>query len=263
MARASGFTAGTIRWPVVSRAVTVALLIAAAARLAHFLITRSPEVWDSIGIDYRIVTGAAQEWLSGDSFYPPWQLEGPFPVATRGEILYPPTALPLFAAFTVLPAILWWAVPIGATIIVVARFRPAWWAWPVLAFLLLLPRTQTMVLWGNPSMWIVAAVAGGLAWGWPGSFVLIKPSLFPFAAAGIRTRGWWIVLGATLTVTLPFLYLWPQWFTVIQNVEAGPLYSLTEVPTLCIPVIAWAARRPRPRERATTSGAAEGGLELA
>jgi hypothetical protein len=238
-------TARGIRWPFVARVLTIALLVAAAARLAHFLITLSPDVWDAIGIDYRIVTGAAREWLSGGDFYPSWQLEGPFPVPLRGEILYPPTALPLFAAFTVLPAALWWLVPITATAVMVARCRPAWWAWPVLAFLLLWPRTQEMILWGNPSMWIVAALAGGLTWGWPGAFVLLKPSLFPFALAGIRTRGWWVALGASLAATLPFLYLWPQYVTVIQNVEAGLLYSLTEVPTLCIPIVAWAARRGR------------------
>lgn len=227
---------------------TVALLVAAVARFVGFLAV-VPDAPTEIGLDYGLYMRTTEAWIAGGPFYPAWQLAGPYSIdryLTHGEILYPPNALPLFALFTGLPAILWWAVPIGITIAAVRRLRPAWWAHPILAFLLLWPRTQEMTIVGNPAMWCVAAVAAGAVWGWPGAFVLLKPSLFPFAGVGAWTRGWWLALGAMLLVTVPFASLWADWATVVGNTRNGLLYSVTDAPTMLIGVVAWVAS-PTPK----------------
>ena len=64
------------------------------------------------GLDYRIYMDRAADWLEGDGFYLARQLDGPYALLS-GDALYPPISLLLFAPFTSLPAVLWWAIPIG------------------------------------------------------------------------------------------------------------------------------------------------------
>jgi hypothetical protein len=140
-----------------------------------------------VAVDYRLYMDATARWLGGGAFYDPYQLLGPYTV-TPGDILYPPTALPLFVVFTVLPSSLWWAVPIGAVALIVILHRPSPLALAAIVMCLWFPATNVKLLTGNPVMWAVLAVAGATVWAWPGVLVLIKPSLFPFALIDARRR---------------------------------------------------------------------------
>jgi hypothetical protein len=105
---------------VLAGPIALALLGVGGLRLALMLAeaARSP---GAIGIDYTTATDAARRWLDGSSPYLARQLAGPYQLLgansnDSGDMLYPPVALPLFAAFAALPALLWWAIPaaIGA-----------------------------------------------------------------------------------------------------------------------------------------------------
>jgi hypothetical protein len=206
------------------------------------------------GGDYATYMTAAHDWLAGRGFYLDYQLVGPY-VVTATERLYPPTILPFLVVFAFLPGILWWAIPAAIVIGVVVYWRPRMLAWAAILLCLAVPSTLEGWAVGNPGIWIAAAVAAGTRWGWPGVLVLLKPSLFPFAVVGIRTRGWWIAAGLLALVSLAFLPLWVDYATVLLNAR-GPrvslLYSMAAVPMLLIPIIAWAGRcrEATPREPA-------------
>jgi hypothetical protein len=127
---------------------------------------------------------------------------------------------------------------------VVTRFRPAPWTWPILAILVAWPAQVGTILFGNSNMWAIAAFAGGLAFGWPGMLLVLKPSFAPFALAGMRRRSWWVaalLLGALSLVMLP---LWVDYVVAIRNSDVSPAYSFGNVPPMLIPVVAWLGRRP-------------------
>ena len=85
----------------------------------------------------------------------------------------------------------------------------------------------------------IAAVALGTLYRWPYVGVLLKPSLFPFALLGIRSRRWWLALGAFVLVCVPCRALWTAWLSTILNAEGGGLaYSVQEIPMLLLPLIA-------------------------
>ncbi len=156
-----------------------------------------------------------------------------------GDVLYAPNAMPLFVAFTVLPAFLWWAVPFGVTAWAIWRVRPAPVAWPFMALCIFWPPMVARTVAGNPVMWVMAAVALGFIVRWAFVGVLLKPSLFPFALLGVRSRNWWIALALWLAISIPFVALWSDWLTALTNSTGGGLfYSLQDVPILLLPVIA-------------------------
>ena len=89
-----------------------------------------------------------------------------------------------------------------------------------------------------------ACVAAGFAsavYAWPGVFVLLKPSLFPFASAGVKRRSWWLAFGLSVLASLPFGRLWVDWVkaALIYPTDGGILYSLPYVPVICAPMVAW------------------------
>ncbi|HTC85927.1 MAG TPA: hypothetical protein VK656_04450, partial [Candidatus Acidoferrum sp.] len=104
-----------------------------------------------IGIDYRIYTDAAARWLAGGSFYPVYQLSGPYELVPPA-VLYPPTILPLLLAFTVAPGILWWLVPVAITAIRVLRLRPGAWSWSLILFGLAWTHTTATIVHGTPTL---------------------------------------------------------------------------------------------------------------
>lgn len=201
------------------------------------------------GVDFTQYQEHAARWLSGGSFYKPWQFEGPYPVLSINEgqpvpelanpSLYPPSILPLLVPLLYLPAVLWWAVPAGIVGYALYRHRPSPLGWLAIGLLALYPRTVEMWLYGNPGIWAMAAVAAGTLWRWPGVFVLLKPSLFPFALVGIRSRGWWVAGMVWGLVSLAFLPTWFEWVTVMRNAQSSLLYSLADVPVMAIPLVAW------------------------
>lgn len=189
-------------------------------------------------IDLTMYLEATQRWLAGGSYFEPYQLAGPYPIR-MGDVLYPPNALLLFLPFTVLPAILWWVIPLGITAGVLWRLRPAPVAWPFMALCVFWPPFVARIVAGNPVMWVMAAVALGFVVRWAFVGVLLKPSLFPFALLGVRSRSWWVALAIGGIVSLAFGTLWFDWVTALTNSEGGGLlYSLQDIPILLLPIIA-------------------------
>jgi hypothetical protein len=194
----------------------------------------------TVGMDFVLYRDAAQRWLSGGPFYQPYQLAGPY-VVSPGDILYPPPTLILFAPFTVLPAVLWWAIPLVVTGWLVWWHRPSPLAWAGIAIGLWFPTTGVTLVHGNPFLWAAMAVALSTRWHWPGVFVVLKPTLLPFAAINLRNRSWWIALGGLVVLCLPFAAMWPDYITVLRNAKdpSGIAYSLGQFPYLAVPVFAW------------------------
>ena len=252
----SRWPSSSIDWRRVSRVATAALVVSTAASLASV----ASDVVDQWGNDYEFFVGVAQRWVATGGFYGAEQLAGPYVAATGVSVLYPPIALYLFVPFTVLPAFLWWAIPLGIVAWHVVTARPAWWAWPVIALLLFAPRSQSIIIWGNTGIWVTAFVALGLRFAWASPLVLLKPTLAPFALIGIRRRSWWVGLVVLLAASLLLL---PHWFEYIaamrNNVGAWPpgfLYSLPDCLLVAVPIVAWVARRERAVRRRTAAWAA-------
>jgi hypothetical protein len=245
---------------VVPRAAALLFtLVCAAFGIAY--LTKFVPLWLSVnmvGVDFSMYQTAAIRWLGGGNFYLDYQLAGPY--ATSGHvgldspILYPPTLLLLLVPFTVLPAILWWVIPILITALTVAAWRPRPLVWPVLAFLLVFPMTLWEIATGNPVLWFTMLFALGTRYGWPSALIVLKPTLAPFALLGMRRRSWWLALACLAAVSLLFLSTWPDYIRATLNLTAdlGLLYSLNQFPMMMIPVIAWLGRgsagTARPRE---------------
>lgn len=235
--------AAAMRWKT---AVWIALRIAFGALLVVVMVEAVVSAMlPNIG-DHEVYISAAQRWLAGGSFYPTYQLDGPYVIAGT-EILYPPLILPLLVVFSFLPAILWWAVPVAILAGVLAYWRPSQLGWTLILICLANPMTFTIYLWGNPAMWFVALVALGTIYGWPAVLVAIKPTLAPFALIGVRRRSWWIAAGVLAAVALVFLPLWRDYAAVVANARGpvvSPLYSWQQVPLMLTPLIArWASTR--------------------
>lgn len=211
--------------------------------IADFLNAAAKPNFNGYGaIDFDLYLNATRRWLAGGSFYEPYQLAGPYPIR-MGDVLYPPNVLLLLIPFTVLPAMLWWAIPLGITAWAVWKLQPAPVSWPFIAFCLFWPPFVARTVAGNPIMWALAFLALGCLYKWPAALVLIKPSLFPFALIGIRSRSWWIALAAGVLISLPFAGMWIDWMVVLVNsTEGGLLYSLQDLPILLLPIIAWKMR---------------------
>lgn len=213
-------------------------LLLLALPLRDFVVALGSDLGGHGAVDYDLYMAATRRWLDGGSFYEPYQLAGPYPIAA-GDILYPPVALLLFVPFVFLPAAIWWIIPLAVTAWAVLRSRPAPTLWPFIAICVAWPPTLVKTVTGNPVIWVMAAVALGTLYRWPYAMVLIKPSLFPFAALGIRSRRWWVALGIFGLACLPFGAMWLDWLTTVINSEGGGLaYSIQEVPMLLIPLIA-------------------------
>jgi hypothetical protein len=231
-----------------------ALLAAPFLLYLAWQIARIATVWEQLapaaGTDYRLYIAATSRWLTGGSFYEPFQLAGPY-VVTPPAVLYPPTTMLLFAPFTVLPAILWWAIPLAVTTWIVAWHRPRPIVWPVLALCIAFPTSIEVVYAGNPVLWVICLLALGTRFGWPAVGVLLKPTLAPFALVGINRRTWWLALTLGVAVSLVFLPMWLDYVSALRNARdpSGLAYSLNQVPTTFIPIVAWlgSQRRTLPR----------------
>ena len=224
---------------------------AAAAIVTELLIGFSQLGWGRyVGVDYRIYMDATARWLSGGSYFLPRQLGGPYQLQ-MGDVFYPPVALWLFAPFTVLPAVLWWAIPVAITAAALEHLRPPAWTIAVSLVVFICPKYLEFVLDGNPGMYLMAALAAAAAWGTPASLVLFKPSLFPLALFGMRSRGWWYGLAALALLSLPVLPLTLTWVQVVINVQPGGLtYSLLDLPLCALPLLWWiGSTRLRPAAR--------------
>ena len=198
-----------------------------------------------VGDDFTLYRDATARWLAGGEFYPAWQLAGPWPTAAT-PILYPPVTLWLFAPFTVLPAVLWWAIPALVVAWALQRLRPGALSWPVMAFLIGFSPLPAFIRAGNPMMWALAAMFAGCATVGPSVLVLLKPSLLPFALFGMWRRRWWLWAGGFAVACLPFSAMWLDWATTLMRSGGSLAYSYREVGPFLVPLVAWAGRRRIP-----------------
>jgi hypothetical protein len=248
-------TSGLVqRWTKpLAAGLTIAIVAAALLELAANLSYVLPPGDSFLGMDYLFYGEVAKRWLETGAYYLPHQLSGPYTATLMVDNLYPPIALLLFLPFVVLPWILWWLIPIAVVGSFIAWTRPSPIAWPLLALVLIWPRTQTAFLFGNTDLWMAAAVAGGLRWGWPAALLAIKPTFLLFAAVGIRRRSFWIALGGLAIVSIPMAALWLDYVQAMRNVTITADYSVGSLPLVLAPLIAWFLRS-RPREAAAVGG---------
>ena len=199
------------------------------------------------GGDLRGYLDATRSWLDGDGFYLPRQFHRPYQTEL-GDVLYPPTAVYVFAPLLVLPAQLWWVVSVGLRAYLVWSWRPRLWAGALILACLAVPNTPIVYFRGAPVIVITAVIAAALRWKWPGALILLKPSILPFALIGIRTRGWWLMAGLLVILTLPLLPLVPVWVQAVADSRenGGWLYSLKDLPLMLIPVFAYLGRTRDP-----------------
>jgi hypothetical protein len=220
-----------------------------------------------LGVDHAIMVELGRRWRETGTMYLPYQLSGPYPHDATADLtqtpaLYPPVAGPVFALLEFIPYPLWWIAPLAILGYLLVRWRPAPWTWPVMALILAWPETLTLLLVGGTTMWTVALVAAGLQWKWPAAFILLKPSLFPFALVGIRDWRWWVIALTMVAVSLPQA---AEYIAVVRNVTSDVTYSVGSVVPMLLPVVAWlgasrggsrAARWSWPSARRIASGPA-------
>lgn len=221
-------TPGRSRGREIGRAIAVALAVVLfVVAIRSFLATLTGPFGQFVGVDAARYVEHASWWLAGRSPYMPHEVAGPF-VYSEDTFLHPPLALPLFAAFTILPLPLFWAIPLS--IIGWSIRRAPTWTWPLLAAALAWPRTQGALIVGNTDMWVAAFAAAGVRYGWPAVLVAVKPSLFPLAFTGALHRSWWVAGVAVAVACIPFGALWLDWLAVIRNSGVGLDYSLLNAP---------------------------------
>jgi hypothetical protein len=199
----------------------------------------------AFGLDYRWHVDAAQRLLDTGSPYWPWQVSGPYEIG-NGAILYPPIAFALFVPFIWLPAAAWWVIPIAITIIAMTHHRPPPWVWPVTVGLFCLEKSLNVYVFGNPTMWLVAAVAAGTVWYWPFALVILKPTFAPLMLLGIRHRSWWVALVVLAGISLLFGRVWLDWLAAARNSDVSVVYNLPTLPLVLAPLIPWLADSRHP-----------------
>ena len=138
-------------------------------------------------------------------------------------------AIPLFAAFLVVPIVLWWAIPIAG---MVARSSVGIVARPSATrrhrLLRLVSRNLRQAVTATPSCGSRSLPSSPRAGPFAGPWVLLKPSVFPFAAIGITHRAWWIsVASSMLLLFVIALPLTLDWIRALLNSSnpGGLLYS--------------------------------------
>jgi hypothetical protein len=229
--------------------LTLTTIAACASLLVSSAVWSTVESSGRLGADFQLYLDATQRTMSGGHLYLDRQLAGPYELRD-GDILYPPPIILLMLPFTVLPAALFWIVPLATIAVVVVHHRPALWSWPIVGLAFVYPVTSLKITHGNPTMWIVAAIALATLRAGPGVLVLLKPTLAPFALIGINRRQWWFGLAIGTAICAVFAPLWVDYLAILANARGrGILYSLDEVPFALVPVISWLAspRFHRPR----------------
>lgn len=206
-----------------------------------------------LAMDFEFYRSVGARWLEDGSYYLQRQTAGPYVATLLGagtpaDILYPPSALLLFVPFTFLPAVLWWLVPTILLGWCIASWRPDPLTLALCVALMLWPRAVGAWLFGNSDIWVVAALAAGLRFGWPAILLTIKPTFAPLALLGIRHRSWWIASAAMLAIVLVALPLWIDWATAMRYASIPLSYSAGSLPLMAVPVVAW-SRRPRVTRR--------------
>jgi hypothetical protein len=252
------------RWSLVSfslMGIAGAIVVLAAIELAYGVL--GPPNWkQAIGDDLAYYASLAHRLFTGGGWYPDRELQGPWQINYVDDVLYPPAAAWLFAPFIVLPVGALLAIAVIVIGWLVRAWRPAPWTWPLMALCLAWPTTLLRGISGNSSLFVVIAFGLGLRYGWPAVAILVKPSLFPLAMIGIRSRGWWVGLGVLALISLPFIgdtLAYPRVIADSRNPD-GILYSLIDLPLILIPLIAWLGRTSRADEQGSGTHGFENAL---
>jgi hypothetical protein len=226
---------GLGRW---DRPLALALLLLAVIQASTVVLPAIGQTV-SVGRDLDLYLEATRRWMAGGPFYPAHELSGPYHLAF-GDILYPPYALVLFVPFTYLPAFLWWAIPLGILVAVVASWTPSMLAVALITVCATFPNTIALVLNGNPVLWVGAAIALGTWFRWPSVLAALKPSVGFVALIWARNRRWRIAAAAGLGVAALFAPLWPDYISAIEHARTplGPFYSLGDLVFVLIPIVA-------------------------
>jgi hypothetical protein len=196
--------------------------------------------------DHRIYMDAAQRIRTGGPLYPAFQLAGPYDMSLRPELYPPPTLLFLVVPMSYLPDVLWWVLPLAMIAASVCYWRPSMLGWSAILACLAPPWAWDGVLVGGLFIYVAAFVALGTRW--PAFFagVLLKPSLFPFALLGVKSRWWWVAIASSAAMSLAMLPAWGDYLRALSNLtEGGLLYSVHNVPLVLIPLIARVSGRRR------------------
>lgn len=195
------------------------------------------------GTDAILYLDRTREWLAGGDFYLPRQLAGPY-VLAHGDALYPPTTLLLLVPLTFLPLPVYWLVPLGLIAYAWWRHRPSVIAYNYLALLACWPKTWEMLIYGNPALWAVGAIAAGTLWRPAYVGAAIKPILAPFALLGWRDRTWRKAAAGSLLLAAAFAPLWSDWLRAMANArnEFGLVYLLGDLPVALLPVVVYVGR---------------------
>lgn len=206
-----------------------------------------------VGYDFGLYQRIASYWTNTGDAYFPRQFDRAY--TNAGEVnLYPPLALYLFVPFLWLPAILWWVVPMAIVAWSIWYWRPAAWSWPLLAAIAAGIPFAAGIVYGNSSLWAVAALS--LALRWPAAAWLLawKPPLLLFALPFAVHRAWWIAAFPVLAASLPFGTLWLDWLRALQLYRGETaLYAASGWILLVAPfVIRAAATRAIPRAQPGT-----------
>ena len=237
------------RYPIlrVATLVTTGAFLVLAAWNLTVLVPHMISLKAAIGVDFNLYMSAADHWLAGGSFYLERQLNGPYEIQP-GDILYPPTVLWLLVPFRFLPSILWWAIPTAVIAWATWRVRPHGGRGQFSPSSSGTRGRRSMYLYGNPGIWMIAALAAATRWRSASTLVLLKPSLGPLALFGARHRRWWIAIGALGLASLPFAGLWLDYVKAATSSDVGIAYSAQDLPPTLAPLIAWLARtRTDPR----------------
>lgn len=240
------------RW---SRPLAIGLIVLGLVIFGWLILleTTDPRYAVALGADRAIYRHAALQFLAGQPWFYPEQVQGvPYEVI-QGHVMYPPVALLWLIPGAFLPDVLWYGIPLAIIVAIVVRHRPSLWGWTGITLCLAYPWTPPLLLSGNPGLWIAAACALGTVFRPAFALILAKPSLFAFALLGVRDRRWWVVVALGAIASLAVLPFTLQWIGVIVNARgmfSGPLYALRDVGLMALPVVAWLSGRDRPRLRA-------------
>jgi hypothetical protein len=230
-----------LRWDLLFAITATTVLAIFFVLELRQMISEYEAVPGSFGRDFTMYIDRVNSWLAGQGFYLDRQLHGPYHWQV-GDALYPPSVILLVAPFLVLPAVLFWAIPIATVLWVVFHHRPKAWAWPLIVFCAVWPFTVNSIGAGNPVMWVSMFVALGTVYGWPSVFVFLKPSLAPFAFIGANHRSWWVAAALFALASLVFLPLWIQYVAVIRDSGLTWDYSAHDICICLIGVMAWIGR---------------------
>ncbi len=182
-----------------------------------------------------------KRWLATGEMYYPVQFVGPYPDVGIVN-LYPPLTMYLFVPMSLLPRVLWWAVPLATLAWHVWTARPTWWSWPLIALASCTLPVAAAIVYGNTDLWCVAFVALACRFAPAALLLALKPSMFPIALLFARDRRWWFGLAMLTAASIPFGALWIEWFVALGNVQSNVLRNAHSLPLMAIPALAWWTR---------------------